>query len=181
MGNQRQVGMIWMNYCSEYNGHLPGASGDAYTPGYLDYWPQYMHTYFYPAIKMIGSVNIMKNSILECPSAPFPTPSVSRTWPAYGMLWTGIGGHPVSAGGKIYQNIAQVKYPSRQIAFSDTYLSWAPADMMVGWFYLWPREGHFRHSKNMKQNVLFCDGHVELNGRNDPIYRSLDDNVWGSP
>ncbi|OGV56061.1 MAG: hypothetical protein A2X49_07650 [Lentisphaerae bacterium GWF2_52_8] len=189
IGNQRQVGMIWMSYCSEYNGHLPGMAGNAYTPGYLDYWPEYMQPYFYPAIvkPWLGSnaVAIRRNSILECPSAPFPTPTMDRSRPAYGMLYTGIGGFTIPSWGSAwatsYRNIAQVKSPSRQPAFSDNYLSWDLPERMVGWFRLWPGEGHFRHSKNTKLNMIFCDGHVETKGRDDPIYKSLDVSVWANP
>ncbi|OGV51391.1 MAG: hypothetical protein A2X49_10435 [Lentisphaerae bacterium GWF2_52_8] len=183
VSNQRQLSLAWNNYCIDYGGRLPAYDttiwGDLGGEGNHWPWPITMRDHL---SKAVSGTTIKKNSFLMCPS--FPVNQNQNYWnPEYGMNVYGIGGG-TAVDSKQYTKVSNIKSPSEQGAFTDSYIPWSSN---AGYYGIWPQGGNagsminFRHST--KTNVLFCDGHVEPKDRLwvYPPWGWWNKVPWGSP
>ena len=186
-GNEKQLGIAWASYINDWNGGLP-----AYGTGVWDgvwssssgakQWPAIMVDNLEPAVYYSGQY-LFRNSILVCPSLPFSGP-MHISYVNYGMTTLGIGGSSQETARK-YRNISQVKKPDNQVSFIDTNLESSGAPQL-GCSSFSAGSGNitaFRHNK--KRNIVYCDGHVECNGRPYFILSAVgtwyNEAPWGNP
>lgn len=169
LSNERQLHLCWMGYIDDYDGRLPAVSTavwDGITQAALGMktWPKIMVEYLYPAVAYNGTLKA--NSFLYCPSMGFNKTYCGAEWITYGMLAEyGIGGWASNACGPLnpYRVIGQVKYPTLQVAFGDSYAGYGPQVPYLGNSAMYRNTGStdFRHNQFRFCNYLFCDGHAE--------------------
>ena len=161
VSNERQVHLAWFNYCDDWGGALPMRSSLRW-PSQLKpeiHWPLIMIDNLKPAVffKNGAGYVIGLRSFLSCPSMR-QSGDYGSQYPHYGMNYLGIGGE-VQGTDKQYTRITDVKYPSRQLAFGDSYLNGTPPYLGSPYIIFGLYFNHFRH-RGMT-NLLFCDGHTE--------------------
>ena len=161
--NMRQLHLCWMNYISDNDGGLPAVRTQVWnnitvTALGMKVWPKIMSAQLYPAVQ--PNLTLKAKTFLFCPSMRINT---SFSWDpqyiTYGMSSCGIGGW---SGGKTpYRNISQVRNPSQQGAFGDSYYTTPGFNPNVGNSELGAglEAADFRH--NASCNFVYCDGHVE--------------------
>ena len=160
--NERQLAICWSLYIEDYNEGLPAkdtAVWDGINAG-AGKWVNIMSNYL-----KTGFVNnrIIAKSFLVCPKKPVINPWYTAGYVSYGMLANGIGGLSQAPSGlgysnTLYRRFSQVRSPSAQIAFADSWLigSGRPD---LGFFAIYAGDVELRHLN--QANILFCDGHVE--------------------
>jgi prepilin-type N-terminal cleavage/methylation domain-containing protein/prepilin-type processing-associated H-X9-DG protein len=181
--NERHVYLGWLNYCENYGGMLPGWKSDTWAnpPATNQYWTQFMADQFQTSVYKIGNYyRIRRKSILMCPKLPMAS-DPEAIYPAYGMNNFGIGREGSVLNSKIYNKLSDIRQPSQLVAFGDAYIPWT--DPFVGCAHI-SRDltlNHLRHRD--KTNIVFTDGHVELQGIDflNPAWGWWDVAPWGSP
>jgi len=171
LNNQRQLILSWNNYCIDYAGSLPVYDSVLWGDPQVDVpipqhksWPVIMQDYLTNAVYDYlsgATVRVKGKGFLICPSLPLAATAYNYStdcWkPGYGMNVYGIGGKSIN-GSKSYSKIPQIVFPSRQIGFADSYISYAPSN--GNYMIYFGNAVHYRHSGGTA-NFLFCDGHVE--------------------
>jgi len=192
VGNERQLHLAWSNYCTDYNGFLPvwstslwGDTGTNNKP-----WTVTMAESLKPVmvLRSWGAYMIDWRSFLSCPNLPLPD-SVAASYgvyqdqhyPAFGMNHMGIGGDVVN-GCKLYTNASHISQPSRLVAFCDNNLASSGAPQ-YGYYGRWCNLNITDLRHLLKNNILFCDGHVEPKDRYffNPPWGWWNLAPWGNP
>jgi prepilin-type processing-associated H-X9-DG protein/prepilin-type N-terminal cleavage/methylation domain-containing protein len=158
VNNERQLHSCWMNYIDDYDGRLPILTDFFYGGGSTKNWMDSMSDNLYPAY---DKGVYKEKSFLVCPSFTFQ-PSYCNKAP-YGMNYYGIGGAKPS-GVPAYRVINNIKDPSQQVGFGDTYTAPTASAPKLGnntFDANIPTSADFRHNNNKMCNFVFCDGHVE--------------------
>lgn len=160
VNNERQLHLGWTSYCSDFKGYLPYYDTILWPESPHRPWTQVMEGYVPCYYNPKAGYAIKKKSFLICPA--FTSNGEPDAWkPHYGMNNQGIGGNATN-GARQYKTVADIRYPSQQIAFVDSYIPWAPT---AGYFGVWNTGPggamvHMRHVA-ATANFLYCDGHVE--------------------
>jgi len=173
--NMKQLMLAYRMYCEDYDEILPPASDNLYRfsgktygsePPANYYWPYLLRNYLNMPKWPPGYWDVVpaeyRNKYLKCPSLRVP---LYYAWTVhYGMPIYNIGGR--NYGGLMpYKKYSQIKYPSRQIVFVDSYYD----KIYGGRYFVWNNSFvginasgdavHLRH--NNMANFAFADGHVE--------------------
>ena len=181
--NERQLYICWSLYIDDFNEGLPAkdtAVWDGINSG-AGKWVNIMSNYLQK-----GFVNnrLIPNTFLICPKKKIINPWYTAGYVPYGMLANGIGGLSQAPSGSgysntLYRRLSQVRFPSEQIAFADSWLigSGRPD---LGFFAIYAGDVDVRHLT--AANFLFCDGHVESKDRKFvPTGNWTVNPPWGNP
>ncbi|OGV56060.1 MAG: hypothetical protein A2X49_07645 [Lentisphaerae bacterium GWF2_52_8] len=180
-GNERQLHLAWSNYCTDYNGFLPvydtALWGDTMWVN-SKAWTFIMRDSLMPAV---ASAGIDWNSYLSCPNLPQSSRYAGLFNPALGMTVFGIGGGTCN-GSKKYVKLSNISLPSQSVAFGDSNLASSGAPSIGGYRLSYGLSmTNLRHLG--KNNILFCDGHVESKDRYffNPPWGWWNLAPWGNP
>ena len=158
--NERQLYICWSLYIDDYDDRLP-AYNESVWGGSGRTWVGTMRNSFPTGtVYTNGGMDLLKpKTFMACPKMK-DFGAVNASYSTYGMVAQGIGGSAVLPNTR-YRQFKQIKSPSAQIAFADSWLlsSGAP---QLGCYQITRDLGggvNLRHLNTA--NFLFCDGHVE--------------------
>jgi prepilin-type N-terminal cleavage/methylation domain-containing protein/prepilin-type processing-associated H-X9-DG protein len=190
VSNLKNISNTWMMYIDDYDGWMPmvlnipgsynrfGTTGDS-----TETWSYMMRDYLnlpvIPASKLWGDLP-KTIPLLTCPSFPVVVKCLGRTH--YGMSYYNIGGIYRDSTRIAIGRITQIKKPSKQLVFSDSYYKSAsgPGGMYSVTFNM-PADT-YRHSGRV--NYSTGDGSVH-SGRQNELKPAgfvwYDSATWGWP
>lgn len=166
MSNLKQIGLAFLQYANDNDGYAVGYIGPSH-------WA-------YQTAPYIGT-----NAVVRCPAAQFIGPVLCSAPNQYSSMWNspttayelnldGYGaGPPTPPANRWDASTDRVKVETIVDA-SDTvilwdgwYGTWTASDATAGLFQVFLLPQYGRHRGGI--NVLFCDGHVRLATRENPL------------